>query len=85
MAVDEAATGSVVHEGFVEALGILSPEERSVIEHRFSFKDPAGGTPIRKVAKSMGMIPSKVKRIETSALKKLMRPKIAQSLGAPLS
>jgi len=83
LAVDEAAARSILHEDLVEALRVLSPEERAVIEHRYGLNGPAGGASLRKVARSLEMTPSKVKRIETSALKKLRRPEIAQCLDDP--
>jgi len=85
LAVDEAAARSILHEDLVEALRVLSPEERAVIEHRYGLNGPAGGASLRKVARSLDMTPSKVKRIETSALKKLRRPEIAQRLDDPFS
>jgi len=85
LAVDEAVARSGLHEDLVEALHILSPEEHAVIQHRFGFKGPVGGTSLRKVAQTLGMTPSRVKRIETSALKKLRKPEIAQRLGDPFS
>ena len=85
LAVDEAAARSILHEYLVEALQVLSSEEHAVIEHRFGFKGPAGGTSLRKVARFLEMTPSKVKRIETSALKKLRGSEIAQRLDDPFS
>lgn len=85
LAVDEAAARSFLHEDLVEALHVLSPEEHAVIERRYGLKGPAGGASLRKVARSLQMTPSKVKRIETSALKKLRRPEIAQRLDDPFS
>jgi RNA polymerase primary sigma factor len=84
-AVDEAAARSILHEKLSMALCVLSPEELEVIKYRFGFKGPAGGTSLRKVAQTLGMSPSKVKRIETSALKKLRKPEIARRLGYPFS
>jgi RNA polymerase sigma factor (sigma-70 family) len=85
LAVDEAAARSILHEDLAEALRVLSPEERVVIEHRYGLNGPIGGASLRKVARSLEMTPSKVKRIETSALKKLRRPEIAQRLDDPYS
>jgi RNA polymerase sigma factor (sigma-70 family) len=84
-AVDEATACSILYEKLSMLLRVLSPEEQEVIEYRFGFKGPAGGTPLRKVAQTMGMSPSKVKRIETSALNKLRRPEIAHRLGDTFS
>lgn len=75
----------MLHEDLVEALHVLSPEERAVIERRYGLKGPFGGTSLRKVAQSLEMTPSKVKRIETSALKKLRGPEVTQRLCDPFS
>lgn len=80
-AVDEVAARNILREALAEALNILSSEERVVVEHRFGLNGHAGPSSLRKVAQSLGLTPSKVKRLETSALKKLPGTDVADRLA----
>lgn len=56
------------------AMGVLSPKERDVIQHRFGLKDERKGLSLRQIGRLVGLSAEGVRRIEEQALQKLRRP-----------
>ena len=75
----ESASQAILHDHLMDALEVLTPQERTVIKMRFGLENDEDHT-LERLAQKLSLSRERIRQVEASALRKLRNPMVSRNL-----